>query len=141
MSKFADSLVQEMSLFVKDNMLPIQLVLIKNKALKWYDLIEDTEEISLHSNKLIQPKEGKQWAKIILESRGIAYVIIREFSFSDCDVELIRFGSSMKPDTDNIKEIDGISEINLLINKEGKFPDIIRKYTVNEDGSLSSYFD
>lgn len=140
MNKFVESLVKEISLFVNDNARPPHLVLIKNKALKWYNLVEDIEEINLHSNKLIKPKVGRRLAKEFLESRSYPHVVITEPSNFDCDLEIIRFGSSVRIDKIEGKK-DKLSEIFFVVKPDGKYPDTIRKYTVNEDGSLCSYFD
>jgi len=146
MNTFGESIMVRYNNLFKDNLEPPHLIIIKNKAIKFYE------------KELEKPK--KKWFgwgffndenekinlldKIFNSKPNTKLLTLRKPSYPDCDVEFIYFGNNMKYEILKNVPVDlntptnEMSEIQINLTKEKK-PDIHYKFSVNEEGELVEF--
>jgi len=138
-------MVQYNKLF-KDNFEPPHLIIIKNKAIKFYE-----KELEKPNKKWFgwgffndENEKINLLDKIFNSKPNTKLLTLKKPSHPDCDVEFIYFGNNMKYEILKSVPVDlntptnEMSEIQINLTKE-KQPDIHYKFSVNEEGEFVEF--
>lgn len=164
MNIFGKSIHKEYYTLFKSHYEPPHLILIKNKAIKFYDkelgesYDKEFEQSKYSNNALVKTynhmmnffnKKTKKEKINLLDKTfnnkpNTKLLALRKPSYPDCDVEFIYFGNNFAYKVVNevpvnlTNETPEMSEITINLTKE-KQSDVHYKFNVNENGELVEF--
>ncbi len=133
---FRNAILRETNQIYRDSYRPHDLVMVKNKAVKLLDSLEENDKFTFWDRLLGRKRKKINHLRNMLIKKG-GLTVVRQPRINDCDVEIIQYGSNLHYERKKSETYE-MDEVTLVL-KTNIQSDTIKKFSVTETGDLVEY--